>query len=275
MKQRLAYLDNLKILLVVGVIALHAAITYGFDGSWYLESYDEMASAVVDVLTVVLGTGWLFGLGLFFLIPQPAPRPVRVYTNAELEAIAAELPAAYEPLPMFGAATGLRPEEWRALERRDVDRARGIVNVRRTVSSGEVVELGKTTRSRRQVPLSGRALDALAAIPPRLDTPYVFAARRGGLFDLHNFRRRVWAPAIEAAAIRRPARIYDLRSTFASNALTAGVRRLRASAGDGHKRPDDRAPIRDAARRRRCRHRRRLDAYDNEANEGRQEGESR
>ena len=65
-KQRLAYLDNLKTLLVVGVIALHAAIT--FDGSWYLESYDEMSSAVVDVLTIVLGTGWLFGLGLFFLI---------------------------------------------------------------------------------------------------------------------------------------------------------------------------------------------------------------
>jgi glucan biosynthesis protein C len=68
MKQRLAYLDNLKILLVVGVIALHTAITYGFDGSWYLESYDEMASALVDALTIVLGTGWLFGLGLFFLI---------------------------------------------------------------------------------------------------------------------------------------------------------------------------------------------------------------
>lgn len=68
MKERLAYLDNLKILLVVGVIALHTAITYGFDGSWYLESYDEMTGAVVDALTAVLGTGWLFGLGLFFLI---------------------------------------------------------------------------------------------------------------------------------------------------------------------------------------------------------------
>jgi acyltransferase-like protein len=68
MKQRLAYLDNLKILLVVGVISLHAAITYGLDGSWYLESYDQMSSAVVGVATVVLGTGWLFGLGLFFLI---------------------------------------------------------------------------------------------------------------------------------------------------------------------------------------------------------------
>jgi Acyltransferase family len=68
MSQRLAYLDNLKVLLVVGVIAVHAAVTYGFDGTWYLESYDEMAGGLVDALTVVIVIGWLFGLGLFFLI---------------------------------------------------------------------------------------------------------------------------------------------------------------------------------------------------------------
>ena len=33
----------------------------------------------------------------------------------------------------------------------------------------------------------------------------------------------MWAPAIEAAGIARPARIYDLRSTFASDALAARV----------------------------------------------------
>jgi glucans biosynthesis protein C len=50
------------------VIAVHAAITYGLDDSWYLESYDEMAGVAVAAVTVVLGVGWLFGLGLFFLI---------------------------------------------------------------------------------------------------------------------------------------------------------------------------------------------------------------
>lgn len=33
----------------------------------------------------------------------------------------------------------------------------------------------------------------------------------------------MWAPAIEASGVRRPARIHDLRSTFASDALAAGV----------------------------------------------------
>ena len=32
-----------------------------------------------------------------------------------------------------------------------------------------------------------------------------------------------WLVAIEASGVRKPARIYDLRSTFASNALAAGV----------------------------------------------------
>jgi glucans biosynthesis protein C len=68
MTRRFAYLDNLRVLLVVGVIAVHAAITYGLDGSWYLESYEQMAGVVVAAVTVVLGVGWLFGLGLFFLI---------------------------------------------------------------------------------------------------------------------------------------------------------------------------------------------------------------
>jgi hypothetical protein len=51
----------------------------------------------------------------------------------------------------------------------------------------------------------------------------LFPAPAGGALNLNNWRRRVWAPAVEAAGIARPARIYDLRSTFASDALSAGV----------------------------------------------------
>jgi integrase len=140
-----------------------------------------------------------------------------------VEAIAAELSPQYRSLPAFAAATGLRPEEWQALERRDVDRTAGVLYVRRTISNGQIVDLGKTARSRRQVPLSPRALDAIDALPPRLDSRFVIPARRGGPFDLANFRRREWSPAVEASGVRRPARIYDLRSTFASNALAASV----------------------------------------------------
>ena len=66
--QRLPYLDNLKVLLVAGVIAVHVAITYGMDGSWYLASYEQVAPAARDAITALGAIGWLFGLGLFFLI---------------------------------------------------------------------------------------------------------------------------------------------------------------------------------------------------------------
>jgi integrase len=152
--------------------------------------------------------------------PMPPPREIRVYTTAELEAIVAELDSIAGAAVTFAAATGLRPSEWASVERRDVDKARRIIYVRGT----------KTARSRREVPLTRAALYALDRVPPRLDSRYVFTTSRKcpgkgepGPFDVANFRRREWGPAIDAAGVVTPARLYDLRSTFASNALAAGI----------------------------------------------------
>jgi len=155
--------------------------------------------------------------------PVPPPRPVRVYTLAELDALEEELGARYGPIVPFAAATGLRPQEWAALERADIDRERRVVSVRRVVSNGEVRAGAKTAGSVREVPLTRRALDALDRVPPRLDTRVLFANKAGRTINLHNFGRREWRPAVQASGIATPARIYDLRSTFASNALAAGV----------------------------------------------------
>jgi integrase len=154
--------------------------------------------------------------------PQPPPRTPDPFTLAEVDAIADELGPLYGPLVRFAAATGLRPQEWAALERRDVDRPGRVVNVRRTVADGVVRELAKTDASRRQVPLSARALAALDILPPRLDTLLLFPAVGGGPLNLDNWRQREWAPALEAAGVRKR-RIYDLRSTYISNALHTGV----------------------------------------------------
>jgi integrase len=51
----------------------------------------------------------------------------------------------------------------------------------------------------------------------------VFASPNGRPLHLNNFRRREWSPAVEAAGVEKPARLYDLRSTFASNALDRGL----------------------------------------------------
>ena len=151
-----------------------------------------------------------------------------------LEALAEEL-GPLAAIPIFAAGTGLRPEEWLALSRRDVDRVGRVVTVRRTYSGGELREYGKTSRSRRRVPLRQRVLDAPEALPPCLDSPLLFSALRGGYINLHNWRAREWRPAIRAAGIEPERRIYDLRHTYATFSLAAGVslftlsRRMRTS----------------------------------------------
>jgi len=122
---------------------------------------------------------------------------------------------------VFASETGLRPGELAALEQRDIDRDAGVVYVRRVVAGGRVKE-PKTERSRRRVPLTSRATTALDALPRRLDTRLVFPSPRGGPLDMHNFARRDWHPALEAAGLP-PHRLYDLRHSFASNALAAGI----------------------------------------------------
>jgi integrase len=109
------------------------------------------------------------------------------------------------------------------VERRDVSRADRVVLVRRTWAGGELRHYGKTDRSRRRVPLRARILDVLDSLPPRVDTPLLFPGLRGGYLNLHNFRAREWKPAVRAAGIDPPRRIYDLRHTYATMSLAAGV----------------------------------------------------
>ena len=70
---------------------------------------------------------------------------------AQLAAVASRLGECSGALVMFAAATGLRPGEWIALERRDIDRDARVVFVRRAYRNGRL-KCTKTEGSVRAVP---------------------------------------------------------------------------------------------------------------------------
>ncbi len=141
---------------------------------------------------------------------------------ADLDAVAERLGPQLGPMVLFAAATGMRPGEWVALERRDIDRDGRVAYVRRSFSKGRL-RCTKTEASVRAVPLQSRALDALEQLPAGEPGEPLFPAPHGGYLDLHNFRNRNWKPAQQAAGIEPFRRIYDLRHTFATFALRAGI----------------------------------------------------
>jgi len=142
--------------------------------------------------------------------PSPRRREQRPFESwAELDAVAANLAPRYRPMVIFAAATGLRPAEWLALERRDIDREARVVFVRRSFTKGRL-KCTKTEASRRAVPLQAIALDAIERQPSSPHSPLLFPAERGGYLDLHNFRNREWKPAQRAAGIEPLRRVYDL-----------------------------------------------------------------
>lgn len=64
---RLAFIDNLRILLVTLVIVFHLAVTYGGDGSWYYHE-GQADTITAMVLTLFVAFNQAFFMGFYFLI---------------------------------------------------------------------------------------------------------------------------------------------------------------------------------------------------------------
>ena len=96
----------------------------------------------------------------------------------------------------------------------------GLFTVRRAFAKGRLKPYPKTERSRRRVPLRAKVVDALCQLPRREGV--LFSAAGGGRIDINNFRSREWAPALAAAGLPHR-RIYDMRHTFATWSLAAGM----------------------------------------------------
>ena len=139
----------------------------------------------------------------------------------QIDAVAERLGPVYGPMAVFAAATGLRPSELFALEQRDIDRVAAVVYVRRAYANGRLKHT-KTRLSTRAVPLQAIALEALDSLPLS-ENPILFPNSRGGRIDFRSFGRRHWKPAQTTVGIEPLRHLYDLRHTYATFALRAGV----------------------------------------------------
>jgi integrase len=165
-----------------------------------------------------------------------APEVEHFADTGEVDLVAGEIGRPWSELVVVATETGLRPEEWCALERRDVDLRASVVTVQRAYTvAGGLKPLTKTDASRRSVPLTDRALAALDELPLRIDTPLLFFTHRHGgtrgepgYLNLGNWRKRNWIPALRGANLERGGELwlpgpYAMRHTFATWALDAGI----------------------------------------------------
>jgi integrase len=95
-----------------------------------------------------------------------------------------------------------------------------MLRIRRAYAKGWLKDFAKTAGSQPAVPLRPRTVDALERMGKRRGI--LFPAPEGGRVDIHNWRNRFWTPSLAAAGVKHR-RIYDLRHTYATWSLAAGI----------------------------------------------------
>jgi integrase len=167
-------------------------------------------------------------------------------TSAEWRLLEQHLPeGVYRDLCGFLVGSGLRWGEATALNVGDVDVLASPPRVhvgrawKKDGKGGVVLGAPKSARSRRTVPIAGWVRDLLIPhVAGKADDELVFTTAYRGRPLLHsNFYSKVWLPAVEraqAAGLEKRPRVHDLRHTFVSWSLAAGVSLSEVSRRVGH-----------------------------------------
>jgi integrase len=178
-------------------------------------------------------------------VPNPGRRcrEQRPFESWEqIRSVAERLGPIFGPMVVFAAATGLRPSELFALEQGDIDRAAGVVQIRRAYANGRVKQ-SKTRLSRRGPAPGDRGRGARPA-PAAARQPAALPERARRLPRLPQLQ----PPALEACsksgrdrAAARPLRPAPHPRHLRAPRRCPGVRAL---AVHGHEHRDDRPPLR-------------------------------
>jgi len=151
------------------------------------------------------------------------PGRLRYLTKEEIDALLSVCPHYLRNIVEFDLQTGLRRGELFAIKWQDVDMENRMLTVRNTKNHED-----------RMIPLNDIAVDVLKRIPRQLHSDYVFsspATKPGSqLIDI----KKSFSTALDDAKIK-DFRFHDLRHTFASHMVMAGVDLVTAKELLGHK----------------------------------------
>ncbi|HEX9869131.1 MAG TPA: site-specific integrase, partial [Candidatus Tectomicrobia bacterium] len=147
-------------------------------------------------------------------------RRLRYLSHEEIVGLLSAADDRLRPLVLAALHTGLRRGELFALTWQDVDFKLGVIRVVQT-KNGE----------RREIPLTNTLRVTLQQLPRRLASDYVFPGQSGhGLVDIRKrFRRALQEVDINGFVF------HDLRHTFASHLVMAGVDLITVKEFLGHK----------------------------------------
>jgi integrase len=164
-------------------------------------------------------------------LPRLGRREMRVLTAEQSRVfLSAALKTHYGPVFAVALTTGMRPSEYLALKWQDIDWNRGTVSVVRTLERAAGLwrfAETKRARSRRIIKLQDwvleilRRLEATTTNRPKCDLPDAFTTATGR--PIHSDKLSQRFKAILRQAGLPALRLYDLRHTAATLALSAGV----------------------------------------------------
>lgn len=167
-------------------------------------------------------------------------------TDHEWNLLEAALPeGTYRDLFAFLIGSGLRWGEATALLVGNVDLMASPPRVhvgrawKKDGKGGVVMGVPKSARSRRTVPIAVWVRDLLVPhVAGKTDDEFLFTGAKGGPLRNHSYvYSKVWLPAVaraqEQGLTKRP-RVHDLRHTFVSRSLAAGVSLSEVSRRVGH-----------------------------------------